>query len=714
MAVPSRRSAPCTAAALTLALTLSPAYADAFDAKRHAVSVEHPRLLGSRERLQTLAAERGDAFARMSRVARATDGVGIGPSLISKALVSAVEEDAELGRTAVELALTIVDSPIRSGHVTFGYDQAYAGLVYDLCHEYWTDEERSRFHTYVNATFDANVTSETSPMHNAYYGYKWHGIGLAAYAAYYENDRAPELLAELEEEYRTRAAPTLELAGGGGGWAEGYYINYWLYEWLFFCEVARFCEGVDYYSLAPGFYENRAVAGMFEALPGIRIYDSRRPIPMGDGGGRTFGGDRDKALSSRRILVNRFRDDRSHRAVHAFDETTPCSSVGNYAYKDFLWRDTTVAPLDLSEFKLSHYSPGAGYAYARSSWEEDATHFFFKSGDRFTSHQHLDVGHFLIYKRELLAGDGGHYDDFASQHAVDYYVRTIAHNTVLVRDPAATWPSIRGHKTTGNDGGQHHDWPHHNGNVEDATAWQRGCDLYDIADFLAYEDHGDYLYVAGDASRAYPADTVDYFTRQIVYIRPGTFVIFDRVRSTDPDFRKTWLLQAMKPPVQRAPHLIIDNGDGRLFVQTVLPPDPLVNLAAGDDQYSYGGHSYPPGRITGPAPECRIEISPATPSAEDIFLHVLTATETAVDSVPEVTAVVAGETVTVEIGDRRLSFAMDAVAMTVEMPTAVERTRSGGLPGEMTARAERAQSVQQWNGNPVRPAASVGGRAGRL
>ena len=81
---------------------------------------------------------------------------------------------------------------------------------------------------------------------------------------------------------------------------------------------------------------------MFETYPGIGIYGSRRPIPMGDGGGRTFGGDRDKALSARRILVNHFRDDPAHQAVHAFNETTPRSSVGVYAYKDFLWRDTTV------------------------------------------------------------------------------------------------------------------------------------------------------------------------------------------------------------------------------------------------------------------------------------------------------------------------------------------------------------------------------------
>ena len=355
----------------------------AFDAARLAVSRAHPRLLGSRARLQTLATERGEAYARMAAVARSGDATGEHGTLLAMALVAAIEEDAQLGRSAVEQALRLVDGPIRSGHVTFGHDLTRAGFVYDLCHAYWSDAERERFHHYLNATFDANRNSETSPLHNAYYSYKWYGIGIAAYASYYENPRAPELLAALEEEYRTRAAAALALADGGG-WPEGYYINYWLYEWLFFCEVARHSEGLDYYSLAPGFYRHRALAGMFETYPGIRVYDSRRSLPMGDGGGRVFGGDRDEALSARRILVNRYRDDEVHRVVHAFNEITPRSSVRKFAYKDFLWRDATVPAGDLDNFKLSHYSPGAGYVYARSTWADDATHFYFKSGDRLT------------------------------------------------------------------------------------------------------------------------------------------------------------------------------------------------------------------------------------------------------------------------------------------------------------------------------------------
>ena len=275
-------------ALIVLCAVAVPAWGARSNQRRHAVPKVHPRLFGSRAELQKLARGRAEAYRRMARVAREQKG-GDHEKMFSLALVSTIEGDAALGRRAVDLALRYVDGPIRRGHVTFGHDLARCAVVYDLCHPHWTAAERGRFHSYVNRTVDANVRSETHVFHNAWYGYKHWGIGLACYAAYYENPRARTILAALEREYRTRAAPALELAGAGGGWAEGYYVNYWSYEWLVFCEAARRCEGVDYYELAPAFFRQRAVASMFEALPGISKYGSRRPAPLGDGGGRVFG-----------------------------------------------------------------------------------------------------------------------------------------------------------------------------------------------------------------------------------------------------------------------------------------------------------------------------------------------------------------------------------------------------------------------------------------
>jgi len=650
-----------------IALTLLAAGVTAVEIRPHAVPREHPRLLGSRQELQELARARPEAYKRMADVARrqqADDHAKI----ISMALVSAIENDAALDREVVKRALKIVDGPIRTGHVTFGHDLALAAIAYDLCWDSWTAEERARFHQYVNKTAGGNVGSETHVFHNGWYGYKHWGLGLAGYAGYHENPRAPEILKTLYEDYRTRAAPALELAGEGGGWAEGYYIHYWLYEWLFFCEVARHCEGLDLYTQAPRFYRQRAVADMFEMYPGVREYGSRRPIPTGDSGGIAFGGDRDKALAARRILCSRFRDDPDHQAVQAFNETTPRSSVGVYAYKDFLWRDPAVPKGNLKSFKLSHLAPGPGYVYARSSWDEDATYFFFKCGDRFTAHQHLDVGHFLIYRHEELAGDGGFYEDFSSAHAVNYYLRTIAHNTLLVLDPAEKWPAIRAGPVSGNDGGQHHAWPHHNGAVADPAAWQKDRRLYDLAEILAFEDRGAYLYVAGDCTRAYAPKKLDAFTRQIVFLRPGTFVIFDRVAARDPAFKKTWLLQAAKPPTGQAPKLVVTNGKGRLFIQTLLPENAQVKLCAGADLYSYGGRAYPPEKKpNGPVPECRIEISPAAPAAVDYFLHVLTAADSTTDAAPEAVLRRDGDAFTVTVGRSAVTFTIGAVGGRIEL-----------------------------------------------
>ncbi len=631
----------------------------------HAVPEEHPRLLGPRSRLQNLAAERGEAYKRVIQVARESQADDH-EKMISMALVCAIEQDEQLGKAAVQMAMKYIDGPIREGHVTFAHDLARCAIAYDLCHPYWTAEQRSRFHDYVNKTVDANIRSETHVFHNGWYGYKNWGIGLACYATYYENPRAVEILQSLEQDWKTRAAPAFELAGDGGGWAEGYYINYFLYEWLFFCEAARFCEGKDYYADAPRFFENRAIASMFEAYPGIGIYNSRRSVPMGDGGGRVFGGDRDKTLSARRILVNHFRSDPAHQAVHTFNESTPRSSVGVYAYKDFLWRDTTVEKGDLKNFKLSHFSPGPGHVYARSSWDEDATYFFFKASDRFTAHQHLDAGHFVIYKHSELIGDGGHYDAFGSAHDVNYHLRTIAHNTILILDPNETWPGIRAGNVTGNDGGQHHNWPHHNGAVTDPQDWQKDKKLYDIADIIAFEDKGDYLYVAADCTRAYSPKKLDYFTRQIVFLRPGTFIIFDRVRSKDPAFKKTFLLQAMTTPAREGGHFVVTNDKGRLFIQTLLPASPAVRLVSGEDLYSYGGKDYPPDRDTGPAPECRIEISPSSPSNIDYFLHVLTTADSGTASIPSGHFNAGDAEISVTIGRNVLTFQKAGPALLVQ------------------------------------------------
>jgi len=133
---------------------------------RHPIPAEHPRVFGSRAELQALANQRAEEYHRMLAVARRS-GADDHAAMVSQSLVAAIEHDADLGRQAKQRALKFVDGPIRVGHVTFGHDLALCALAYDLAFEWWTAEERERFHSYFNRTVDANVQSETHVFHNA-------------------------------------------------------------------------------------------------------------------------------------------------------------------------------------------------------------------------------------------------------------------------------------------------------------------------------------------------------------------------------------------------------------------------------------------------------------------------------------------------------------------------------------------------------------------
>ena len=293
------------------------------------------------------------------------------------------------------------------------------------------------------------------------------------------------------------------------------------------------------------------------------------------------------------------------------------------------------------------------------------------------------MGTFLIFKHEQLAGQGGVYDDFASNHAVNYYIRSIAQNTILVYDPAEKFPDgIRAGPPSANDGGQAYFWMKpppgandidntpfgHNGGANDVENWTKNRQLGDIAELLAYEDQKSYVYMAGDCTRAYNPAKLDFFTRQIVYLRPGCFVIFDRVQAKNPAFKKTWLLQAMKTPTGAAPNLVITNGQGRLFVQTLLPKEPVVKLNFGDDLYSYGGQSFPPKKdASGPVPQCRVEISPSKEAALDCFLNVLTAADATTNAAPPAEVKTEGNDFVVTVANVKLRFSANAVGGGIEL-----------------------------------------------
>ena len=486
-------------------------------------------------------------------------------------------------------AMKFVNGPIRIGHVTFGTDLALCGMAYDLCHGR-LDRGGSRQVPSNTSTrrWMATCSRRRTVFHNAWYGYKNWGIGLACYAM-------------LSRE-RARAG---DPQGAGGGLRHAAPRPPW--NWPATAAAgprattsitgstsgsssARWPGAARAWittPLAPKFYRHRALASMFETYPGHRRIqlaplraDGRRRRP--DLRRRP----RQDALAPGASWSTASATIRAHQAVARFQRNHAPLRRGHTTPTRISSGATPSVPKgDLqADSALSLASRGPGFVYARSSWDEDATYFFFKCGDRFTAHQHLDVDHFVIYKHAELAGDGGHYDEFGSAHDVNYHLRTIAHSTLLVLDPAG---ALAGHprrrRSPRNDGGQHHTWQHHNGAASDPADWLKQKDATATSPTCwRSRSAASYLYVAGDATRAYSPNKLSLFTRQIVFLRPDTFVIFDRVTSTRPEFKKTWLLQAMTHAGARSGRaLVITNGKGRLFVQTLLPKDARVAAGLG-------------------------------------------------------------------------------------------------------------------------------------
>ena len=329
---------------------------------------------------------------------------------------------------------------------------------------------------------------------------------------------------------------------------------------------------------------------------------------------------------------------------------------------------------------------GIGHLVIRDGWTPESTWIELTCGPYFAKHDHLDAGTFSIYRKGHLAIDSGaDYTDTESPHYLGYYRRTVAHNTMLVYQPGESFFWSENRWTAVNDGGQRMDSSRFWNSVRSLDDWQRTRDLWDRCTFAPVESApGDYHYARADATRAYQPSKLERFTREFAYLEPArTLVVLDRVRSADPSYRKAWLLHGVNEPRVEGPSpgapvgaggtsrrdatlATFEEGGGRLRVHTLLPRGrdvvarggpgfefwtpgdakggpwgsgqnwPLEPAAGGpvpDDPYlkdmwtTFWGGDFkalaPSNRRAVVPGGWRIEVSPAAPAKDDVFLSVL-------------------------------------------------------------------------------------------
>lgn len=321
---------------------------------------------------------------------------------------------------------------------------------------------------------------------------------------------------------------------------------------------------------------------------------------------------------------------------------------------DVLWRDYTIEPKSPETLPLTKYSGTPyGWMIARTGWDKNSVIAEMKINEHFVgNHQHMDGGAFQIYYKGPLAIDAGAYHGtsggYNSAHNKNFFKRTVAHNSLLVFDPNekfASWNYGGTDKTefADNDGGQR----------MPGDRWET-CrsfadllsDEYTTGQVLAHGIGGDYMapeysYLSGDITKAY-SDKVKEVKRSFVFLNlksekvPAAMVVFDKVISKNPEFKKHWLLHSIEEPKVSENGIVIKrtkDGDSGMLSNTVLLPAKenldMQVIGGKGKEFWVNGTNYANAPQAGrPDPrnergEWRVEVSPSAPANEDYFLNVI-------------------------------------------------------------------------------------------
>lgn len=483
-------------------------------------------------------------------------------------------------------------------------------LVYDWCNDVLTEEEKDLMLDSINSM--AQRTGKAiSGFHN-YAQANMLSVAYAGIATAYEGANSSNWLDNaLNYRYERKLLPLLELAGPGGGWPEGTnYASFSKQSAMEFAEALYTGAGVDIYASNPYYHDELGweltMDYPIDATSGsakFRDYPS-----IGDG-------ERQRAVFSdyyrivRKIVSDHYDDNLAKQLRYYLtqnEDTRLNKPIYNYLVlpEELIFTDPNAEVQEPNY--LVHYANGTGQIFIKSDKTENATYVSFQAGDHFKYHQHLDQGGFTIFKYADLATESGNYQGAGRQpQEIHYNMKTVAHNSLLIYDPVEV-QRLRAGEYSQNDGGQRA----FDGGVDVVDIEYWNTYEYDTADITKYQDTNNFVYAFANLTNAYTnpnnkagtlakngnSQKVELVEREFVYLKPKTpngddaVIIFDRVKSTNKDFKKSNLVHFYLTPSVSGTETkiedniieydgdltIAENGNGKLFVKSLLPLDKKI------------------------------------------------------------------------------------------------------------------------------------------
>ncbi|MBT7098338.1 hypothetical protein HN937_13240, partial [Candidatus Poribacteria bacterium] len=346
-----------------------------------------------------------------------------------------------------------------------------------------------------------------------------------------------------------------------------------------------------------------------------------------------------------------------------------------------LYRKPDSPTRAIDELPLTKYfAEPMGEMVARTGWDmgvdsASAVVQMRIGGTFFGNHQCKDFGTFQIYYRGALALATGIYEGgsapYGSPHWKNWLHQTVSKNGLLIFDPSEDMG-----RGSANDGGQR--WPAHGDHPKNLSVLT--SDEYAYGHVTGHAFGPDarqpvYSYIAGDITNAYASAKASTVVRSMVTLNtgdatyPATLIVHDRLISTRPDFRKTWLLHSIEQPTVNGTTITVRRvGEaygggaygGKLVAESLLPREADIDVIGGPGREFWiesAGTNFAATKAAPAEPGAwRVEVS-TDGAREHEFLHVLTVMDDTTPAGPRVTTVEAERAVAVDVLGHVVVFA---------------------------------------------------------
>ena len=456
-------------------------------------------------------------------------------------------------------------------------------LVYDWCRDSMTASQRTRWMNYANqavwnvwnyqqakwgnTTYAWSGWSIDNPVNNYYYSFL-EATMLLGLATYGENTQAAAWI----DKFRTakianQLVPTFnrDLVGGGSREGTGYGTamkNLWrLYDWWERSTTERIA------TLTPH-TQASMVHLMHQITPTLD-----RLAPTGDHARDSTAALFDYHRDYLQVLMRLFPTDRASGTAKSLLAASSVPRMANYFmyYSDFLYDQTDLPAQPLTNLATAYWGSGTGQFPMRSSWARDAAFANFICGPYSESHAHHDQGSFVLFKGNWLAYDS----NVASASGIEQDENL--HNLVRIEQ---------------------------NGTVMRQREGAPQCQM------LALTETANYAYGVARVTPIYNGVAgVVKVEREFLFLKPGTFVVMDRVQTSGTGMRRVWTLNTPVAPTVSGDNFSVVSGGNRLDV-TRLSPAGLttqVNAWSGSGIVSSGS---------------RIDVADSNGDSS-VFLHVM-------------------------------------------------------------------------------------------